>query len=75
MHDVLTWLCVCAYLLQVPEDKDNINGVQQLSLEATMINQNLSQQVLGNNSNKFSLGNPNPFEGGADEELASVGYK
>jgi translation initiation factor 3 subunit D len=32
--------------LQVPEDKDNINGVQQLSLEATMINQNLSQQLL-----------------------------
>lgn len=30
---------------QIPEDKDNINGVQQLSLEATTINQNLSQQV------------------------------
>jgi len=29
----------------VPEDKDSINGVQQLSLEATAINQNLSQQV------------------------------
>jgi translation initiation factor 3 subunit D len=61
---------------QVPEDKDNINGVQQLSLEATMINQNLSQQVLGSrDSNKFSLGSPNPFEGGPDEELASVGYR
>ena len=31
----------------VPEEKDNINGVQQLSLEATMINQNFSQQVGG----------------------------
>lgn len=30
----------------LPEDKDAINGVQQLSLEATAINQNFSQQVL-----------------------------
>ena len=29
----------------VPEEKDNMNGVQQLSLEATAINQNFSQQV------------------------------
>jgi translation initiation factor 3 subunit D len=36
----------CCRCPQVPEDKDNINGVQQLSLEATMINQNLSQQLL-----------------------------
>jgi translation initiation factor 3 subunit D len=30
----------------VPEDKDNINGVQQLAVEATMVNQNLTQQLL-----------------------------
>lgn len=30
----------------IPEDKDNINGMQQLSLEATAINQNFSQQVI-----------------------------
>lgn len=30
---------------QVAEDKDSMNGVQQLSLEATAINQNFSQQV------------------------------
>lgn len=60
---------------QVPEDKDNINGVQQLSLEATMINQNLSQQVLARDVTKFSLGNTNPFQGESGEELASVGYK
>ena len=30
---------------QIAEDKDNINGVQQLSLEATTLNQNFSQQV------------------------------
>ncbi len=29
----------------VPEEKDNMNGVQQLSLEATAINQSFSQQV------------------------------
>lgn len=38
--------------IQVPEDKDNINGVQQLSLEATMINQNLSQQLLAKGGDK-----------------------
>ncbi|KAF6253322.1 eukaryotic translation initiation factor 3, subunit 7 [Scenedesmus sp. NREL 46B-D3] len=59
---------------QVPEDKDNINGVQQLSLEATMINQNLSQQLLVKGGEKFNLGNSNPF-GDGGEELASVGYK
>ena len=30
---------------QIAEDKDNINGVQQLSAEATTLNQNFSQQV------------------------------
>lgn len=32
--------------LQIPEDRDNINGLQQLSLEATAVNQSLSQQLL-----------------------------
>jgi translation initiation factor 3 subunit D len=32
---------------EVPEDRDNINGVLQLSIEATSINQNFSQQVGG----------------------------
>jgi hypothetical protein len=44
---LLPWLLLLlVVVVQVPEDKDNINGVQQLSLEATMINQNLSQQLL-----------------------------
>lgn len=30
---------------EIPEDKDNINGMQQLAIEATTINQNYSQQV------------------------------
>ena len=30
---------------QIAEDKDNINGVQQLSVEATALNQNFSQQA------------------------------
>lgn len=62
----------------MPEDKDNINGVQQLSLEATMINQNLSQQLLAKAAagadGKHSLGKPNPFAA-EGEELASVGYR
>ncbi len=31
----------------VAEDKDSINGVQQLSQEATLINQSFSQQARG----------------------------
>lgn len=30
---------------QIAEDKDNVNGVQQLSMEATALNQNFSQQA------------------------------
>jgi translation initiation factor 3 subunit D len=43
----------------VPED-DSINGVAQLSLEATAIRQNFSQQCL-DRTQQMDLGNPNPF--------------
>lgn len=42
---LLVGLRLAACALQVPEDKDSINGVQQLALEATAVNQNFSQQV------------------------------
>ncbi|KAG2430947.1 hypothetical protein HXX76_009915 [Chlamydomonas incerta] len=60
----------------VPEDKDNINGMNHLALEATAINQNFSQQVLVKDGNKLDLGSANPFASPSDAgSLASVAYK
>eukprot|EP00798_Chlamydomonas_sp_ICE-L_P031221 gene31221-6371_t len=51
-------------------------GVHQLSLEATAINQNFSQQVLTKSGNKHKFDEPNPFVSpGDEEELASCAYK
>jgi len=58
----------------IPEDKDSINAVQQLSVEATAINQNFSQQVLDDRLPKMSLGEAVPFLE-AGETPPSVGYK
>lgn len=60
----------------IPEEKDNINGVQHLSLEATIANQNFSQQVLIRNGEKYKFEEPNPFASAdEDEELASAAYR
>ncbi|BDA42750.1 Eukaryotic translation initiation factor 3 subunit D [Coccomyxa sp. Obi] len=59
----------------IPEDKDNINGMQQLSLEATAINQNFSQQVLLQGGKTLKYDQPNPFMGEGSEELAAVAYR
>eukprot|EP00951_Prasinocladus_malaysianus_P002273 scaffold16083_cov26-Prasinocladus_malaysianus.AAC.1 len=60
----------------IHEDKESINGVRQLSNEATNINQNFSQQVIDGSKGKYEFGEANPFasmsEGG---EVASAGYK
>ncbi|KAK9826613.1 hypothetical protein WJX74_005621 [Apatococcus lobatus] len=58
----------------VPEEKDNINGVQQLSLEATGINQSFSQQVLAG-GNELKGKESNPFASSDNEQLASVLYR
>lgn len=60
---------------QIPEDRDNLNGVQQLSLEATAVNQSLSQQLLLKDGTKHELGGANPFAGEEGEDLASAGYR
>lgn len=61
---------------EVLEDKDNINGLQQLAIEATTINQNFSQQVLAKTGDKYKFEEPNPFASeDADEELASCAYR
>eukprot|EP00210_Caulerpa_lentillifera_P003179 g3038.t1 len=60
---------------QVVEDKDNINGTHQLSLEATIINQNFSQQVL-RKGKKYQFQRPNPFAKAGDQsELSSCAYR
>ncbi|KAG5519965.1 hypothetical protein PMAC_000242 [Pneumocystis sp. 'macacae'] len=58
--------------------KETINTPAQLSLEATYINQNFSQQALkGPDSEKYLFSNPNPFYNPEEETevLAPRGYK
>ncbi|CCJ29904.1 unnamed protein product [Pneumocystis jirovecii] len=58
--------------------KETINTPGQLSLEATYINQNFSQQALkGPDSEKYLFSNPNPFYNPEEETevLAPRGYK
>lgn len=60
-------------------DIDNMNHFDNLSIEATIINQNFSQQILNNKSDdsKLELDQPNPFIDSLQDEYeaASVGYK
>jgi len=58
----------------IPDEKENINGVQQLSHEATAINQNFSQQVLVPKGQKYDFGEPNPFAS-KEEDVAPVAYR
>ncbi|RNA16071.1 Eukaryotic translation initiation factor 3 subunit D [Brachionus plicatilis] len=59
-----------------PMDEDkSINSPHNLALEATYINQNLTQQVLRMNEERFCFSDPNPFIEGDQSEVASVGYK
>lgn len=59
------------------DDPEGINTAQRLSLEATMVNQNFTQQILKASQRKnFDL--PNPFYDEEDNEgmePASVGYR
>jgi len=62
-----------------PKDEKNlpreeqVNSMQSLTIEATLVNQNFSQAVL-NPSQKYELERPNPFAE-EDERVASVGYR
>ncbi|XP_030374608.1 eukaryotic translation initiation factor 3 subunit D-2 [Scaptodrosophila lebanonensis] len=63
--------------LEPPLDEEgSINSPQSLSMEATFINHNFSQQVLriGDAEQKYKFAEPNPFEE-PGVELASVGYR
>ena len=60
-----------------PNDKDvdNVNSKSRLSLEATTINQNFTQQILNGKVKEFDM--PNPFHDAEESEgkAASVGYR
>ena len=58
----------------VPEEKESINGVEKLSQEATLINQNFSQQVLCGPEKRKEMAEPNPFAAG-ETDVAPVGYR
>ena len=52
-----------------------MNAVQQLSREATAVNQNFSQQVLQQEGPKYDCGQPSPFVAEGKEQLAPVAYR
>ena len=60
------------------DDPEGINAPERLSLEATMINQNFSQQILKSAKTRKSFDLPNPFYDDEDDdcmEPASVAYR
>lgn len=57
------------------DDEKHINSPNNLALEATFINHNLSQQVLRSDVERYSFEEPNPFIEGDEGEVASVAYR
>jgi len=58
------------------EEGNSMNSPRNLSLEATFINHNLSQQVLKSDGNKHKFEHENPFlDEDEEEEVAPVGYR
>lgn len=60
----------------VDEGEKHINSPKNLSLEATYINHNFSQQVLKMGEERYSFSDPYPFMSEGEEgEIASVAYR
>lgn len=55
----------------LPEERDNINALQQLSMEATLVNQAFREQVLPPDGPRHELAEAAPSELGP----AGAGYK
>lgn len=73
----LDYLTVYETSYQPPTDSEGVNNPERLGLEATMIHQNFSQQIL-KKSNRQNMDLPNPFfdEDDADGmEPASVAFR
>ncbi|ROT65131.1 Eukaryotic translation initiation factor 3 subunit D, partial [Penaeus vannamei] len=58
------------------EEGNSLNSPRNLSLEATFINHNFSQQVLRNDGNRYKFEHENPFlDEDEEDEVAPVGYR
>ncbi|MPC11974.1 Eukaryotic translation initiation factor 3 subunit D [Portunus trituberculatus] len=58
------------------EEGNSLNSPRNLSLEATFINHNFSQQVLRNDGNRYKFEHDNPFlDEDEEDEVAPVGYR
>jgi len=57
------------------DDKDNINSPVKLGQEASCINQNFSQMVLGMDEAAEEMERPNPFDEDEDGTVASGAYR
>jgi len=58
------------------EEGNSLNSPRNLSLEATFINHNFSQQVLKNDGNRHKFEHDNPFlDEEEEDEVAPVGYR
>ena len=67
-----------AHTAPTNDDPDSINTPERLGLEATIIHQNFTQQILKNKSSRTSMDLPNPFFDEDDNdgmEPASVAYR
>ena len=67
-----------AHAAPTNDDPDSINTPERLGLEATIIHQNFSQQILKNKASRTSMDLPNPFYDEEDNdgmEPASVAYR
>jgi len=74
-HSQFDYLTVNETALDPPSDeKDPINSPGSLATEATIINQNFSQQVLLREGKRFTFPQSNPFQT-AGEEVPSIAYK
>ena len=56
----------------ITDEKDNINGVPQLSAESTAADHDYSQQALDLSEKPLSFGSPSPLAG---DDAAPVGYR
>lgn len=57
------------------DDSNSINNPRNLSMEATFINHNFTQQVLKHNEEKYQFPNKNPFVSDDEMAIASVAYR
>jgi translation initiation factor 3 subunit D len=76
-NSAFDYLTVCETAHNPPQDEDGYNTPERLALEATIVNQNFSQQILRKNA-RTHMTLPNPFFDEEDNdgmEPASVAFR